>query len=46
MGDALVPDQGFKTKTKPEVKEPKKYQVVLYNDDYTTMEWPSAMGIR
>ena len=39
MGDALVPGQGLKTKTKPEVKEPKKYQVVLYNDDYTTMEF-------
>lgn len=41
MSDPIVPnrDEQLKTKTRPKVKEPKKYQVILHNDDYTTMEF-------
>ncbi|MCR5503739.1 MAG: ATP-dependent Clp protease adaptor ClpS [Lachnospiraceae bacterium] len=29
----------FKEKTKTKVTEPKKYSVIMYNDDFTTMEF-------
>ena len=29
----------FQTDTKNKIKEPKKYKVVMYNDDFTTMEF-------
>ena len=32
-------DTGVKTLSKPKVREPKFYQVILLNDDYSTMEF-------
>ncbi len=32
-------DQGVATKDVTRVKQPKKYKVILLNDDYTTMEF-------
>ena len=29
----------FKEKTKIKVKKPKDYKVIMFNDDYTTMEF-------
>jgi ATP-dependent Clp protease adaptor protein ClpS len=41
MSDPTIPGgkEALQTKSRPKVKEPKKYQVVLHNDDYTTMEF-------
>ena len=40
MGDPYADDQLFPgTIDEQEVKEPRKYQVLLHNDDYTTMEF-------
>jgi ATP-dependent Clp protease adaptor protein ClpS len=33
------PDQGVVTKTRPKVKRPNMYRVLLLNDDYTPMEF-------
>ena len=32
-------DSGLLTESQKEVKQPKKYKVILLNDDYTTMEF-------
>jgi len=32
-------DVGLQTRIKDEVKEPRRYKVLLHNDDYTTMEF-------
>lgn len=32
-------DNDVATATKPEVQRPKRYRVLLHNDDYTTMEF-------
>ena len=37
------PDQGVVTKTRPKVKRPSMYRVLLLNDDYTPMEFVVAV---
>jgi ATP-dependent Clp protease adaptor protein ClpS len=34
-----APDRGVATKTRPKTARPPRFKVVLYNDDYTPMEF-------
>ena len=35
----MEPNIGVKQKDKVKIKKPRNYKVVMYNDDYTTMEF-------
>ena len=37
--DAPVRERGVKTQTRPNVQRPPRFKVLLYNDDYTPMEF-------
>jgi len=37
--DAPVRERGVKTQTRPSVQRPPRFKVLLYNDDYTPMEF-------
>jgi ATP-dependent Clp protease adaptor protein ClpS len=37
--DEVVENRSLVQEAKPELKEPKKYKVILLNDDYTPMEF-------
>ncbi len=37
--DAPVRERGVRTQTRPSVQRPPRFKVLLYNDDYTPMEF-------
>ena len=41
--DAPVRERGVKTQTRPSVQRPPRFKVLLYNDDYTPMEFVVAL---
>lgn len=42
-GVNTMPKEAIKEKTKFELKVPKRYKVLIYNDDYTTMEFVTGI---
>lgn len=42
-GDAPVRERGVATQTRPKVVRPPRFKVILYNDDYTPMEFVVAL---
>jgi ATP-dependent Clp protease adaptor protein ClpS len=38
-GDAPVRERGVATRTRPRVERPPRFKVLLFNDDYTPMEF-------
>jgi ATP-dependent Clp protease adaptor protein ClpS len=41
--DAPVRERGVATQTRPRVQRPPRFKVILYNDDYTPMEFVVAL---
>jgi len=39
VGDAPVRERGVATRTRPRVERPPRFKVLLFNDDYTPMEF-------